>query len=45
MSIVPIKIPKTTPKPAPITPDKTVLTPQLFIASSCAICSGDGSCN
>ena len=43
MSMVPIKIPKTTPRPAPITPDSTVLTPQLFMASSCAICSGEGS--
>ena len=43
-SIVPITMPKSTPNPMPITPDMTVLTPQLFIMSSCTICSGVGIC-
>ncbi len=42
-SIVTMNTPNTAPSPAPITPDSTVRTPQLFITSSCCICSGVGS--
>ena len=43
-SILPITTPNTSPKPIPITPDMTVLMPQLFIISSWTICSGVGIC-
>ena len=43
-SIVPMTTPKSTPKPIPITPDMTVLIPQLFIMSSWTICSAEGIC-
>ena len=42
-SIVPMKIPKTTPSAEPMPADKMVLVAQLFINSSCCIISGVGS--
>jgi len=41
--MVPMNTPKTTPSPMPITPDMIVRTAQLFIPSSAAMASGDGS--
>jgi hypothetical protein len=40
--MVPMKMPNITPSPAPMTADSTVLTPQLFMNSSCIICSREG---